>query len=145
MAHAPAVLDAYVSIRKATDAHETLEPSVRSALMLATATVDRSEYAQEITSMLALRAGWSHEQVRSLRAGQDVGDERVDALIRLVLKAAASFGHVSDETWENAQRVGWTDEQLTEAFAYLGLTVFTAYFLNYARTELDLEPAAPRG
>ena len=38
---------------------------------------------------------------------------------------------------------GWSDEQLAETFAYLGLTVFTAYFLNYAATELDLPPAAP--
>jgi alkylhydroperoxidase family enzyme len=142
MANSPAVLDAYVSIRKATAAHGTLEPPVRSALMLATADVDRSEYAREITSMLALQAGWSHDQVRLLRGGQDVGDEKVDALVRLVREAAASFGHVRDETWESARRVGWTNEQLTEAFAYLGLTVFTAYFLNYARTELDLEPAA---
>ena len=40
------------------------------------------------------------------------------------------------------------DEHLTEAFAYLGLTLFTAYFLNYAETELDLltgPPAAQRG
>ena len=28
--------------------------------------------------------------------------------------------------------------QLAEAFASLGLAVFTAYFLNYAATELDL-------
>ena len=34
------------------------------------------------------------------------------------------------------------DEQLTEAFSYLALTVFTGYFLNYARTPLDL-PAPP--
>ena len=29
-----------------------------------------------------------------------------------------------------------------DAFAYLGLTVFTSYFLNYAATELDI-PAGP--
>lgn len=29
-------------------------------------------------------------------------------------------------------------EQLAEAFASLGLAVCTAYFLNYAATELDL-------
>jgi hypothetical protein len=27
---------------------------------------------------------------------------------------------------------------LAEAFAYLGLTVFTAYFLNYAQTDVDV-------
>jgi hypothetical protein len=33
-------------------------------------------------------------------------------------------------------RVG--DTQLAEAFAYLGLTVFTGYFLNYAQTDPDV-------
>jgi hypothetical protein len=33
--------------------------------------------------------------------------------------------------------------QMAHAPAYLGLTVFTAYFLNYAATELDLPPAVP--
>jgi hypothetical protein len=27
---------------------------------------------------------------------------------------------------------------MSDAFAYLGATVFTGYFLNYAQTELDL-------
>jgi hypothetical protein len=143
MAHSPAVLDAYLSIRKAIDAHGTLEPSVRAALMLTTATVDHNEYAEAITSMLALRAGWNQDQVRSLQAGQEVGDEKLDALVGLIREAAANAGRVGDATWKSAQRIGWTDAQLTEAFAYLGLTVFTAYFLNYAVTELDLPSGAP--
>lgn len=39
MAHAPAVLDAYVSIRRATARHGTLDLPLRSALMLASAAV----------------------------------------------------------------------------------------------------------
>jgi hypothetical protein len=31
---------------------------------------------------------------------------------------------------------GWSDEQLTDSFAYVGATVFTGYFLNYAQTDL---------
>ena len=49
---------------------------------------------------------------------------------------------VSDTTWHEAVGRGWGDEQLAEAFAYLGLTVFTSYFLNYAATELDV-PIGP--
>jgi hypothetical protein len=30
------------------------------------------------------------------------------------------------------------NKQLTDAFVYLGATVFTGYFLNYAQTELDI-------
>jgi len=37
-----------------------------------------------------------------------------------------------------ARMMGWTDEQLAEAFAYLGLTLFTGYLFNYAQTDLDI-------
>jgi len=39
---------------------------------------------------------------------------------------------------------GWSSEHLTVAFAFLALTVVTAYFLNYAQTPMDL-PTAPDG
>jgi hypothetical protein len=59
-------------------------------------------------------------------------------LAGLVRKAAANSGNVTDATWKAAQKGGWSDEQLTDAFAYLGATVFTGYFLNYAQTDLDV-------
>lgn len=143
MAHAPAVLEAYASIRKATARHGTLEAPVRSALMLAAAVHDGSEYALAIVSMLALRSGWRRDQVDALAAGKDLGEEKTDALISVVREAAANSGHVSDPAWAHATGSGWSDEQLAEAFAYLGLTVFTSYFLNYASTELDIPATAP--
>ncbi len=143
MAHAPAVLEAYVSIRRATARHGTLEAPIRAALMLAAAVHDGSQYALAIISTLALRAGWRPDQVAALRAGEALGDEPTDTLIGVVREAAASSGRVSDPTWARAVSSGWTDEQLAEAFAYLGLTVFTSYFLNYADTELDIPAGLP--
>jgi hypothetical protein len=141
MANSPAVLSAYVSIRQATDAHGTLDFPVRSALMLATAGATHSEYAKAITATLAERAGWSKHQLSALRDGGSLGDDKIDSIVGVVREAAAHAGRVGDIAWERAVACGWSDEQLTEAFAYLGLTVFTGYFLNYARTALDL-PAA---
>jgi hypothetical protein len=148
MAHAPAVLHAYTSIRRATAEHGTLDQSLRTALMLASAVADDSQYALGIISMLAQRAGWSEGAVATLRAGKELGEEDTDALLAVVREASANSGRVSDATWARAADRGWTDEQLAEAFAYLGLTVFTSYFLNYAGTEPDLpgtEPGGPGG
>jgi hypothetical protein len=138
MAHAPAVLDAYVSIRRATARLGTLDQRARTALMLASAAADDSSYAVAIISALALRSGWRQDQVAALLAGQDVGEDKLDALTGVVREAAANSGRVSDAIWNNATSQGWDDSQLAEAFAYLGLTVFTSYFLNYAATELDV-------
>jgi len=142
MAHAPAVLDAYVSIRRAAAQHGTLDQPVRTALMLAAAVASGSDYALTVISQLALRSGWRQDQVAALRSGQDLGQPGTDALLAVIREAAARSGRVSDATWARATAAGWTDGQLAEAFAYLGLTLFTGYFLNYADTDLDV-PADP--
>jgi len=142
MAHSPALLASYVSIREATDQHGTLDLRVRSALMLATAGALRSDYAVAITSALAQRAGWSQAEIPALRDGQNVGDDKMDSVVGVIREAAAAAGRVSDMTWQRAEACGWSSEQLAEAFAYLGLTLFTAYFVSYAQTPVDL-PAAP--
>ena len=138
MAHAPAVLEAYVSIRRATARHGTLHPRARTALMLVAAAADASPYALAVISLLALRSGWRQDQVGALLAGQDVGADKLNALTGVVREAAANSGRVGDATWANAVGQGWDDTQLAEAFGYLGLTVFTSYFLNYAATEIDV-------
>jgi hypothetical protein len=142
MAHSPLVLAAYAAIRQATVTHGTLEPQVRSALMLATASVSHSGYAEALTSFLAARSGWSPSEITSLRDGQRLGNKATDSLVEVVREAAARNGRVSDATWQQAADSGWTSEQLAEAFGYLALTVFTACFLNYAQTPMDL-PAGP--
>jgi len=145
MAHAPAVLDAYVSIRQALAKHGTLAPPVRIALMLASAVPGANEYTLTVMSMLALQSGWSHDQVDTLLAGGMVADDRTDALLAVVQEAATHAGRVSDVTWAAALDSGWTDAQLAEAFGYLAVAVFTSQFLNYAATEIDLPAHADSG
>ena len=142
MAHSPAVLAAYASIRQATVRYGTLDPRIRSALMMTTAAVSHSTYAQAVTSSLAVRSGWDEAEVRALRDGRPLGEDKTDALVGVVREAAARSGQVSDATWQRATEAGWSSEQLAEAFAYLALAVFTAYFLNYAQTPMDL-PGGP--
>ena len=142
MAHAPAVLEAYTAIRRATAQLGTLDQRLRTALMLVTAATDGNAYALAIITQLARRSGWEPDQITALRAGGSVGEPMTDALTAVIREAAGSRGLVSDPTWARAVAAGCTDSDLAEAFAYLGLTVFTAYFLNYAGTELDV-PAGP--
>jgi hypothetical protein len=142
MAHSPAVLVAYTSLRAATAQHGTVGPRLSAALMLAAGGAVGNDYVIAITSRLARLAGWTDEEAAALGAGTASGDDKVDAIAGLVREAATNSGKVSDATWSKAVDADWNDEQLTEAFAYLGLTVFTAYFLNYAQTDLDVPVAA---
>ena len=141
MAHSPAVLVAYTSLRAATAEHGTLGPQLSAALMLASGSAVGNDYVVAITSRLAGLAGWTEEQIAALRAGSSTGDPKVDAIAGLIREATAHSGKVSDAAWRAAIDAGWNDQHLAEAFAYLGLAVFTAYFLNYAETDLDVPVA----
>jgi hypothetical protein len=138
MAHSPAVLTAYASLRAALTDHSTFDPKVGAALTLAAAAGVGNDYMIRIASRLAHMNGWTEEQVTALRTGMPTNDAKIDLLTGLVREAAANSGNVTDATWKAAQQAGWSDEQLTNAFAYLGATVFTGYFLNYAQTDLDV-------
>jgi hypothetical protein len=142
LAHAPAVLAAYVGIRRATAQPGTLDQATRTALLVAAATVSESRYAQTILGTLAIRSGWRPDQVAALLAGKDLGEARADALIGVIREAAGHHGRVAEHTWAAALGEGWTDQQLAEAYGYLGLAVFTANFLNYADTDLDIPAVA---
>jgi len=137
MARSPAVLTAYTSLRAVLAEHTTFDPKVGAALTLATAAGVGNGYMIRIASRLAHMNGWVEKQVTALRTGLPTGDAKIDVLTRLVREAAANSGNVTDATWKAAQQAGWSDEQLTDAFAYVGATVFTGYFLNYAQTDMD--------
>jgi hypothetical protein len=138
MAHSPAVLAAYTSLRAVLTEHTTFEPKAGAALTLAAAAGAGNSYMTRIASRLAQMNGWTEEQVTALTTGTSTNDAKIDALAGLVREAAANSGNVTDAKWNAAQQAGWSDKQLADAFAYLGATVFTAYFLNYAQTELDV-------
>jgi Carboxymuconolactone decarboxylase family len=138
MAQSPAVLAGYVSLRAVTTEHGTLDPKVSWALNLATAATVGNDYMIGIASRFARMNGWTEAQIAALRTGTTTGDTKIDALTSVVREAASNSGSVTDATWKAARQAGWSDAQLAEAFAYLGLTVFTGYFLNYAQTDPDV-------
>ena len=138
MAHSPAVLAAYTALRAVTAEYGTLESKVSWALNLATAAMVGNDYMIGIASRFAGMNGWSEGQIAELRKGRATGDTKVDTLMSVVREAASKSGNVTDATWTAAQQAGWSDAQITEAFAYLALTVFTGYFLNFAQTKPDV-------
>ena len=91
-----------------------------AALTLATAATVGNGYMIGIASRLAHTNGWAEEQVAALRTGTPTNDAKIDELTGLVREPAANSGNVTDATRKAAQQAGWSDEHLTDAFAYLG-------------------------
>jgi hypothetical protein len=138
MAHSAAVLAGYASLRGVTADLGTLGPKASWALNLATAAVVGNDYMIGIATRFAGMSGWDENGLAALKTGVATGDTKIDALVNVVRTAAAHSGKVDDPTWKAALDAGWSSEEVTEAFAYLGLTLFTGYFLNFAQTSKDV-------
>jgi len=138
MADAPAVLAEYLFFRRVWEEHGTLDARTRSAVMAVAAATFNVEYVVALTSMLAVRDGWTPEEVTKLCRGLGSGDPKLDSLLDVVTDAVGNSGRVNQVTWERAIRDGWTTEQLAESFACLAITVHFAYFCNFAETEVDV-------
>lgn len=142
MAHSPIVLAAYTGMQDALARHGSFDPATREAIALAVGATDRCDYCQSAHTLGGKAAGLDPEQMLGIRAGRPTGDERLDTLLAVMREAAAEVGAVGDDTWKQALAAGWSDEQLTEAFAHLAANLFTNYFNHYVGTELDV-PQAP--
>src|SRR5882757_2081525 len=94
MAHSPAVLTAYTSLRAVLAEHSTFDPKVGAALTLAAGA--GNGYMTRIASRLAQMNGWTEEQVTALTTGTSTNDAKIDVLASLVKEAAANSGKVTD-------------------------------------------------
>src|SRR5258705_1189235 len=79
MAHSPAVLVAYTSLRAAAAEHGTLGPQVSSALMLTTASAIGNDYVVGITGRLAGNVGWTADQGAAVWARSSEAEHNIDA------------------------------------------------------------------
>ncbi|HET6942386.1 MAG TPA: hypothetical protein VFH89_09520 [Sphingomicrobium sp.] len=138
MAHSPAVLTAYTSLRAVLTEQGGFDPKMGAALTLAAAAGVGNDYMIRIAKRLASMNGWADHEIDAVMSGSASGDTKMDALAGLVREAAGHSGNVSDATWNAALAAGWTVEQLADAFVYVGATTFTGYFLNFAQTEVDV-------
>lgn len=139
LAEAPATLDAYISIRKAIEEHATLDRATRFAIQLTVSSTQQSDYSLAINTMLAVRAGWSGEDIAALRAGAFSRDAKLASLLAVVREAATNDGAVESDTWADAVDAGWSPAELVEALACIARTVFVNQFIAaYAGTPVDV-------
>jgi lactoylglutathione lyase len=138
MAHAPAVLLGYMALRRMLDEYGQLERTTRTAILLTVATADACAYSVAVNTLVAQQSGWGASDIAALRDA-DAPDPKLAALLRLARQSALHHGHVDEATWQSARGAGWTEAELAEAFALIGLAQYVDTFVNFAHT--PLEPA----
>ena len=143
LAVAPATLAGYVALRRTTEEHGTLDPKTRTAVLAMSGAALGVPYVERLTARIAASAGWQPDEIARFTHGLGSGDEKLDSLLAVMGDAAKNLGTVGNAAWQGAAHNGWTPEQLAESFAYFSIAVYTAYFTNFAATELDLPSILP--
>ena len=124
LAGSPSVLRGFTRFRGELR-HGALDLPTLERIALAVADHHRSAPGIAIHTRTARQAGLGIDEVARARAW-DSRDLKQAALLRYLQRVLDDRGAVPQHLHEEAREAGWTDDQLLEAIAVLGLECFTA-------------------
>lgn len=140
MGNSAAALEAYLSMSGALQKGE-LSAEDREAIYLAISEKNGCSYCVSAHTQIAQKTGMTEEQILAIRKMQPQ-QEKHQALVKFVLRVMETKGFVEDGEIEEVRSAGYSDGQIAEAVAYIGLATYSNLFNHVYGTELDF-PKAP--
>ncbi len=123
LAGSPATLRAYARLRSELR-HGALPLKTQQRIALAVAEYQRSTYALSTLARTAREAGLGLDEITLARRFES-GEEREATLLRFVRSLLENEGAPPRHLHEEAREADWTDEQILEAIAHVGLNTFS--------------------
>lgn len=136
MACSPAVLRGYIGLAESLE-QGTLTRGMRERIALTVSEINSSQYCLSHHTAAARLAGLTESDIASAREA-GAHDPRTEAALRFARCIIAYRGDLADEEVADVRRAGWSDEEIAEIVAEVGLIVFTNYFNAVAQTEPDV-------
>ncbi|MBN2022758.1 MAG: carboxymuconolactone decarboxylase family protein [Pirellulales bacterium] len=140
LAQSPAALEAYLSLSGAL-ARGALTPQLQEQIALAAAEANRCDYCLAAHLAMAKTVGLSEEEIADSRRGEST-NRRTGTALRFVQRVIQRRGAIDDNEVTRLRDAGYSNAEIAEVVAHIGLNLFTNYFNRAAGTEVDL-PAAP--
>ena len=140
MGNSAAALNAYLAMAGALAKGE-LAPEDREVIYLAVSEDNGCHYCVSAHTMIAGRAGMAPEEILAARRFQ-TPDAKRQALLHFVRRVIETKGHVSDAELTAVRAAGYTDGQIAESVAFIGLATYSNLFNHVHQSELDF-PSAP--
>lgn len=135
MAQSPSVLEAYLGFGAALR-RGVLPAALQEQIALIVGECNECDYCLSAHTALGHGTGLSSEQLTASREGRD-GDPRVAAALQFARTAVERRGAVTDQELARVRAAGFTDPEIVEILAHVGLNTFTNYFNRAAQTEID--------
>ncbi len=140
MGNSPAALKAYLSMSGALG-HGELSPEDREVVYLGVSQRNNCTYCLSAHTLLAKKAGLNDEEILGIRRFEPKS-EKHQALLKFITRVMETHGFVEDSEIAAVQDAGYSDGQIAEAIAYIGLATYSNLFNHVNGTELDF-PEAP--
>ena len=136
MAEAPALVKAY---RTAVDLFEetSLTPSERQVVLLTVSYENGCEYCVAAHSVIAGMQRVPEAVVQAIRAGQPIGDGKLEALRRFVSAVVLTRGLPSEADTQAFLNAGYGQAQTLEVVLGVGVKTLSNYTNHIAGTPLD--------
>ncbi|MEW4530068.1 carboxymuconolactone decarboxylase family protein [Maioricimonas sp. JC845] len=137
MAHAPATLDAYLTLGSILE-NTSFSPREQQLVLLAVSVENECRYCTAahstvLKSMLKVDA----ETVAAVREGRDLPDAKQNALVQTVREIVRERGHVSEETVAAFTEAGYTPPQLLELLVAVAMKTITNYLDHITPVEVE--------
>jgi uncharacterized peroxidase-related enzyme len=134
-ANSPAVLEFYLAQTKAL-AGGVLDPKLREQIAVTIAGTNRCDYCASAHTFLGKKAGVTEDELAANLAGRSA-DAKTGVALNFAKTIAENRGRLSDTEILRVRDAGFSDGEIVEMIAHVGLNLFTNYFNHIADTEVD--------
>ena len=135
MAQSPAVLEAYLNFSGALGGGN-LNARLREQIALISAEINGCGYCASAHTAIGKMVGLDEDAILSARSG-NAADAKTDAALKFARAVIVNRGEVSDADLQAVRDAGFSDGEIGEIVANVALNIFTNYFNEIAKTDID--------
>jgi len=135
MAQSPAVLEAYLNFSGALGGGR-LDARLREQIALLSAEANGCGYCASAHTAIGKMVGLGEDAILAARRGE-AADVRTDAALKFARTVIVNRGEVSDADLQAVKGAGFSDGEVGEIVANVALNIFTNYFNEIAKTDID--------
>ncbi len=136
MAHAPATLEAYMTLSGLFD-QTSLSPTERQVVLLAISAENQCTYCVAAHTVIAQMQKVDTDVVEAIRNGEPIPDDKLEALRRFAVEVVTTRGWPSDEARQAFHDAGYSEAHVLEVILGVGMKTLSNYTNHAAETPLD--------
>lgn len=135
MAHSPAVLDAYLKQSGALST-ASLPLKLREQIAVTIAGANGCDYCASAHTAIGVGAGVSEAELAINLSGAS-SDEKTQAALAFARAVVHGRGWIEESALQSVRDAGYSEGEIVEIIALVGLNTFTNYLNHIAGTEID--------